>query len=285
MYVLCSPCILNPALRAEGITKPSDLALFSRVRERCRRFGVEMVPLPCPETIFLGATRQAGTFLERLNSPAFFRTMEDLEAQVREMIAQRGPPICMVGVNSSPTCGVTSTYYGSEGDLPPKRPRRGVFLARFPDIRTFDVDAFSRYRVYLAAPLFSEAERTYNAKLAGILEKNLFEVYLPQEAGDDSDTRGESEQHHLFSQNLQELGASDLIVSIIEGADADSGTAWEMGYAFAQKKPVIALRTDFRRVGHNEHVNLMLEQSSTVVTSWDQLLAALNTPLLPGPDA
>lgn len=58
-----------------------------------------------------------------------------------------------------------------------------------------------------------------------------------------------------------------------------------MGYAFAQKKPVIALRTDFRRVGHNEHVNLMLEQSSTVVTSWDQLLAALNTPLLPGPDA
>lgn len=135
MYVLCSPCILNPALRAEGITKPSDLALFSRVRERCRRFGVEMVPLPCPETIFLGATRQAGTFLERLNSPAFFRTMEDLEAQVREMIAQRGPPICMVGVNSSPTCGVTSTYYGSEGDLPPKRPRRGVFLARFPDIR------------------------------------------------------------------------------------------------------------------------------------------------------
>ena len=285
MYVLCSPCILKPDLRADGITKPSDIALFNRVQERCRRFSLKMVCLPCSETRYLGANRQPGTFLERLDSPAFFGLMDDLEAQVREIITERGPPVCMVGVNSSPTCGVTSTYYGSEGNLPPKRPGRGVFLSRFSSIRAMDVAAFSRYKVYLAAPLFSEAERTYNATIAALLEKNLFEVYLPQEAGDDSDTRGESEQHRLFLKNLQELEESDVVVAIIEGADADSGTAWEMGYAFAQGKPVIALRTDFRRVGYNEHVNLMLEQSATVVTSCDQLLAALHAPLLPGPDA
>ena len=51
------------------------------------------------------------------------------------------------------------------------------------------------------------------------------------------------------------------------------------------EKPVIALRTDFRRVGHHEHVNLMLEQSSSVVTMTDQLLVALHAPLLSGPDA
>lgn len=284
MYVLCSPCILNPSLRAEGITRPADLQLFRRAAERCRTFNIEMVPLPCPETIYLGPKRKPGTFLERLNTTEFFALLEEQVSRVNAIIEERGMPLCILGVNSSPTCGVTATYYGAQGNEPPKRPGRGVFLSRFPDIRAFDVAAFSRYRVYLAAPLFSEAERTYNATLAGLLQKNLFSVHLPQEAGDDSDTRGQSEQRRLFEKNLQELQEADIVVAIIEGADADSGTAWEMGYASAQGKPVIALRTDFRRVGHNEHVNLMLEQSSTVVTSTDALLSALNAPARPGPD-
>jgi nucleoside 2-deoxyribosyltransferase/predicted secreted protein len=285
MYVLCSPCILDPELRAEGITKPSDLELFSRAQERCKRFAVEMVPLPCPETRYLGAGRQPGTFLERLNTPEFSGLMGTLEEEVKEIIKTRGPPLCILGVNSSPTCGATSTYYGSEGDRPPKRSGRGVFLNRFPAVRVLDVSTFSQYRVYLAAPLFSEAERSYNVSLTSLLKKNLFEVYLPQEAGDDSDTRKESEQQSLFAANLRELEDSDVVVAIIDGADADSGTAWEMGYAFAHKKPVFALRTDFRRVGHHEHVNLMLEQSATVVTTTDQLLSALHAPFLTGPDA
>jgi nucleoside 2-deoxyribosyltransferase len=52
-----------------------------------------------------------------------------------------------------------------------------------------------------------------------------------------------------------------------------------MGYAFAQGKPVIALRTDFRRVGHHEYVNLMLEQSAKVVGSTEELLTTLQSPL------
>lgn len=34
-------------------------------------------------------------------------------------------------------------------------------------------------KVYLAGPLFSEAERTFNVQLAGMLEE-VVEVYLPQ---------------------------------------------------------------------------------------------------------
>jgi nucleoside 2-deoxyribosyltransferase/predicted secreted protein len=285
MYVLCSPCILEPQLRAEGITRPSDLELFARAQDRCRKFAIEMIPLPCPETLYLGAGRQPGTFIERLNTPAFSSLMDTLEDQVKGIIDSRGLPIGLVGVNSSPTCGVTSTYYGSEGDSSPKRSGRGVFLSRFPGFRVLDVTTFSRYRVYLAAPLFSEAERSFNVMVAKRLEENLFEVHLPQDAGDDSDARVESEQHRIFRINLQELRDADIVVAIIDGADADSGTAWEMGFASALGKPVVALRTDFRRVGHHEHVNLMLEQSATVVTTTDQLLSALNAPLLSGPDA
>lgn len=285
MYVLCSPCILNPALRAEGITRPADLELFRRAQDRCRRFGIEMVPLPCPETEHLGAGRRPGTFLERLDTPAFHTLLDRQEERVKEILRQRGPPLCIVGVNSSPACGVTATYYGALGDLPAKRAGRGVFLSRFPGVRALDAGTFSRYRIYLAAPLFSEAERAYNAKLAALLEENLFEVYLPQEAGDDSAARGETEQQNLFLKNCDALDASDIIVAVIDGADADSGTAWEMGYASARGKPVFAVRTDFRRVGRHEHVNLMLEKSARVVTSAGDIPAALNAPALPGPDA
>jgi nucleoside 2-deoxyribosyltransferase/predicted secreted protein len=278
MYVLCSPCVLQPGLRAEGITKPSDLELFAKAVERCNKFGIEIVPLPCPESIYLGADRKPGTFLERLNTPEFSGLLKRLEGEVKETIRLRGPPICIIGVNSSPTCGVSSTYYGAEGVQPPKREGRGVFLSKFPAVPAMDVAQFARYRVYLAAPLFSEAERVFNVSVARLLRTHLFEVHLPQEAGDDSDMRDIREQERLFLMNKTALEESDLVVAIIDGADADSGTAWEMGYAFASGKPVIALRTDFRRAGHHEHVNLMLEQSAKVVISTDALLAALKSP-------
>jgi nucleoside 2-deoxyribosyltransferase/predicted secreted protein len=279
MYVLCSPCILNPALRVNGITKPADLVLFERCIERCKRFGIEMVPLPCPETLYLGPDRKPGTFLERLNSPAFASLMDKLESQVQDIIDERGSPLCILGVNSSPACGVTSTYYGREDQQPPKRKGRGVFLARFPKIGAIDVMTFSQYCVYLAAPLFSEAERAYNLSIAGQLRNNFFNVYLPQEAGDDSPARNREEQGRIFSENLKALENADIIVAILDGADADSGTAWEIGYAYARGKPVIALRTDFRRSGNYENVNLMLEESSKVVSSTKKLLESIKSPL------
>jgi len=280
MYVLCSPCILTPALRADGITKPSDIEAFERTKARCDAFGISMIPLPCPETLFLGPARKPGTFLERLDGPAFSRLLDDLEAQVSDIISKNGPPLCIIGVNSSPTCGVTSTYYGSKGDESPKRAGRGVFLSRFSGIPAIDTITFSRYRIYLAAPLFSEAERTYNSRIAALLRENLFEVYLPQDAGDDSAARGNDIHERLFAQNVHALERADIVVSIIDGADADSGTAWEMGYAHALGKPIIALRTDFRCVGVSEKVNLMLEQSATVVTTPEELLEAANAPLV-----
>jgi nucleoside 2-deoxyribosyltransferase/predicted secreted protein len=279
MYVLCSPCILNPALRAKGITKTSDLIIFGRTIERCKKFDIEMIPLPCPETVYLGADRKPGTFLERLNTAEFFHLLDDMVDEIQHIIELRGPPLCIIGVDSSPTCGVRSTYYGSENTPPPKKAGRGAFLKRFPNIRAMDVTMFSQYCVYLAAPLFSESERSYNLSVAGQLRKNFFDVYLPQEAGDDSDTRNKKEQIKIFSENLKALENADIIVAIIDGADADSGTAWEMGYAFAQRKRVIALRTDFRRTGMHERVNLVLEESAILVNSIGSLLDAVNSPL------
>jgi len=275
MYVLCSPCILSPSLRAKGITHPSDIALFARSIGRCKKFGIEVVPLPCPETQYLGPDREPGTFLERLNTPEFATLLDELCGKVNEIVKERGPPLCILGVNSSPTCGVTSTYYGAEGDKPVKRSGRGVFYAKFPDIPAQDVAEFSKYRIYLAAPLFSESERSYNSAIAELLRSHYFEVVLPQDTGDNHAVRDRQEHVRIYNHNRRAIRDADIVVAIIDGADADSGTAWEMGYATALKKPVIALRTDFRMTGSHERVNLMLEQAGTVVTSKKALLTAL----------
>ncbi len=276
MYVLVAPCIQNPGCRARGITTDEDLCYFGRAVERCRRFSIEMVPLPCPETIYLGADRPPGSFVERLATDEFAALLDGLEAEVRAAIRERGePPIAIVGVDSSPTCGVNATYYSSE-----KQPGRGAFLARFPDIPAIDVKEFARYRVYLAAPLFSEAEVAYNLALRDLLEAHLFDVYLPQEVGDTSHTRCREEHLAIFAQHTAVLREIDTVVAVIDGADADSGTSWEMGYAYGLGKKVVALRTDFRIAGHHEQVNLMLEESAVVVTRKVDLPRALGSPLL-----
>ena len=88
------------------------------------------------------------------------------------------------------------------------------------------------------------------------------------------------EHASIFSRHVCALDAADIIVAVVDGADADSGTAWEMGYASAHGKKVISLRTDFRSAGEHERVNLMLQQSSVVVGDLQELLSALPSPRL-----
>ncbi|MDD4126947.1 MAG: nucleoside 2-deoxyribosyltransferase [Methanomicrobium sp.] len=276
MFILMCPCIKDPNLRAEGITKKSDIEQFSRCIERCGIFGVEIVYLPCPETIYLGKERKPGSFLEKLDTEEFAELISRLSLDVKKIIEEKGKPLCIIGVDSSPACGVNTTYYSDA-----KEKGRGVFLKKFLDIPAFDVSEFSKYKIYFAAPLFSCAEREYNRKIAGLLRENMFLVHLPQEISDNQSSRESCHNIRIFNENLLALKEADIVVSVIDGADADSGTSWEMGYAYASGKKIISIRTDFRRVGDNECANLMLEESSVVVNSTDELLSALNTPLIP----
>ena len=275
MYVLIAACVKNPNLRAKGITKPSDIAMFERCLERCRDCGIETLFLPCPETIYLGADRLPGSYLERLNTKEFSEILDGIDKDLRAEFARRGEmPACIIGVDSSPSCGVNTTYVSDV-----KERGRGAFLKRFSDIPAYDVSEFSMYKIYLAAPLFSEAEREFNAKIAGILREKKYVVHLPQEVGDDSSTRDEAETGRIFEYNLKALDECDIVVAVVDGADADSGTAWEIGYAYAMKKRVILLRTDFRRVGRSEAVNLMLEESGEVIGSVEELVRVLGVTL------
>jgi len=130
--------------------------------------------------------------------------------------------------------------------------------------------------VYLAAPLFSEAECDFNRKLRDELISSGFIVFLPQE--DSNNVKDMLDrQKIIFNKNLKGIENSDIIVAVIDGADVDSGTAWEIGFAFAKAKPVLGLRTDFRTLGIEGTVNLMIERSVVICMSVSELLNHLKS--------
>ena len=51
----------------------------------------------------------------------------------------------------------------------------------------------------------------------------------------------------IFNNDLTALEDSDLTVALLTGQDIDSGTAAEIGFSYANNKPVIAITASERR--------------------------------------
>ncbi|MDQ1280419.1 MAG: hypothetical protein QG670_1682 [Thermoproteota archaeon] len=117
-------------------------------------------------------------------------------------------------------------------------------------------------KIFLAAPLFNEAEQAFNAQTAKKLMENGFEVWLAQEAPFLQHDHNEEKQQ-IYENDILALKTSDVVVAILDGVDVDVGVAYEMGYAKALGKPVVGLKTDYRTFSGMEEVNLMLAVSVT----------------------
>ncbi len=107
------------------------------------------------------------------------------------------------------------------------------------------------HKVYVAGPLFNTHERTYLEQITAALEAEGFETFLPHRdagiLGDLSDIR---ERERLFRGDMQALEACDFIVALLTGADHDSGTCGELGYAYAKGKSCFGISDDVRRMNN-----------------------------------
>jgi len=111
--------------------------------------------------------------------------------------------------------------------------------------------------IYFAAPLFTMAEKEFNKRLATTIEekdKNI-NIFLPQE-NSVFDEYGEFLSKETFDSDLKAIDNCDLVLAILDGSDADSGTCYECGYAYNKKK-ILGIRTDFRS-GEEDGLNVML---------------------------
>lgn len=109
-------------------------------------------------------------------------------------------------------------------------------------------------KIYIAGPLFNTHEKGYLEKIAIELESNEFECFLPHR--DQKDVTEEelkqlnmsnATKEKIFNNDLNALKTSDLTVALLTGQDIDSGTAAEIGFSYANKKPIIAITASERR--------------------------------------
>ncbi len=124
--------------------------------------------------------------------------------------------------------------------------------------------------IYLAAPLFTLAERHFNEALAADLTRRGLAVFCPQRECDGLTGRD------IYETCLRGVATARIVVAILDGADADSGTCWECGYATAKGIPIVAVRTDFRGTGDTRGFNTMLFYSaSAIIEGTDDLFARI----------
>lgn len=152
-------------------------------------------------------------------------------------------------------------------------------------------------KIYLAGPLgFSEAGRAFHEQrvvpMLRALGHDLLDPWTDPDGaiarvaampyGEAKRTAWAALNPEIGRRNQGLIDACDLILAVLDGTDVDSGTAAEIGYAFARGKRIVGYRGDFRLSADNEGsvVNLQVEyfiraSGGTIVTRLEDVAAAL----------
>ena len=143
-------------------------------------------------------------------------------------------------------------------------------------------------KIYLAGPIFSEADQQWLRRLKIRIEEfarekdTEIEVIWPYEliSQTDIESLGNRAKQEVFDRCKSSLDQADLLIALLDGSQVDDGTAWEVGYFYSIKgrSRIIGIRTDFRRAGETESsvVNAMIEMSCRkIVGSVEELMGVL----------
>ncbi|PYM72515.1 MAG: 2-deoxyribonucleoside glycosidase [Candidatus Rokuibacteriota bacterium] len=149
-------------------------------------------------------------------------------------------------------------------------------------------------RVYLAGPLgFSEAGRHFYRSVfvpfvAGLgyevidpwahTDQRKIEAIERLPPGPERLAAWRALNHEIGAANRAAIDRAHGVIAILDGTDVDSGTAAEIGYAFARGKLIVGYRGDFRLSADNEGstVNLQVEffireSGGTIVSRYEDL--------------
>lgn len=80
----------------------------------------------------------------------------------------------------------------------------------------------------------------------------------------------------IAEQNAENIRKCNLMLAVLDGVDIDSGTASEIGYAFALEKRIYGIRTDFRRSGENDGVCVNLQVQYWIEASGGFIVRSTN---------
>lgn len=131
-------------------------------------------------------------------------------------------------------------------------------------------------KVYMAGPLFNEGDRYTNGRTSDALRESGFTTFLPQEIV----ITNESSllvKAGCFYMDLKAIKQCDVLLANCNGIEIDSGTAAEIGLAYALGKKILVYKSDVRNYYNEGNVlnNFVAGLvGGTVLRTLDEVLAA-----------
>ena len=112
-------------------------------------------------------------------------------------------------------------------------------------------------KIYLASPFFNDTELVRMVKVLSCLRNKGHEVFSPYENQNKHLEFGSIEwRKATFEGDVNGIEEADVVVAIVSnGCYSDSGTTWEVGYAYAKGIPVVVVNLS------NKELNLMISDS------------------------
>lgn len=148
-------------------------------------------------------------------------------------------------------------------------------------------------KLYFAAPLFCDAEKEFNEKLANQIEELRYEVFLPQRVDISLDKENFEKMTALeksksiFELDKKEMFSSDIFLFVLDGRIPDEGACVALGMSYMHKslinknKLLIGLQTDKRGAYAHSKLNPMIEASmDSIFESVSELLEFLKNKII-----
>lgn len=113
-----------------------------------------------------------------------------------------------------------------------------------------EVETQEKTKIYIAGPFFRPGERDRIEQVRKLFNEDPFfddyDTFYPMDhtIKDGDKMTNWDWAKAVFEMDIKALEQSDIVVAIYDKHYSDSGTAWELGYAYALGIPVILLCTD-----------------------------------------
>lgn len=123
-------------------------------------------------------------------------------------------------------------------------------------------------KVYIAGQLWEENQRKKLEEIDKICKELGFETFLPHR---DVGVYNKGNSKPFFIKDSKVIDECGLMIAWLDWKGIGSGTAWEIGYAYAKNIPVIGIIEDRESISEFDRVCVMVLNSAHLVDNLDEL--------------
>ncbi|MEK6974164.1 MAG: nucleoside 2-deoxyribosyltransferase [Nanoarchaeota archaeon] len=124
-------------------------------------------------------------------------------------------------------------------------------------------------KAYIAGLLWEETNRKKLEQIDELCKSLGIDTYLPHRDG--GIYKEGMDPKPIFKKDKEMIDWSDFMVAVLSWESIGSGTAWELGYAYAKEKPIIGVVEDKKSINKEFRTCVMCFNSANLIESLDEL--------------